>query len=159
MKTKTIIISWLYISYKLPHVFFLKKRLKYQIFCNKNKAPGLKLRETHIWTFLYHLKKSLDMGVNYFRGGCGCVFLFFRLQVEKALSLHYRLVDNLPWTSGSMKSNGHETAVENNWVLWVKVAAARTYDASHEASFKTYATTYIKNAMLAEIMNNNNYEH
>lgn len=39
------------------------------------------------------------------------------------------------------------------------VAAARTYDTSREASFKTYATTYIKNAMLAEIMNNINYEH
>lgn len=33
------------------------------------------------------------------------------------------------------------------------VAAARTYDASREASFKTYATTCIKNAMLAEIRN------
>lgn len=58
-----------------------------------------------------------------------------------------------------MKFNSHETAVENNWVLWVKVAAARTYDALREASFKSYATTYIKNAMLAEIMNNINYEH
>ena len=28
------------------------------------------------------------------------------------------------------------------------VAAAHTYDASREASFKTYAMTYIKNAML-----------
>ena len=36
------------------------------------------------------------------------------------------------------------------------VAAERTFDASREASFKTYATTYIKNAMLAEIMNNIN---
>lgn len=33
------------------------------------------------------------------------------------------------------------------------VAAARAYDASREASFKTYATTCIKNAMLAEIRN------
>ena len=33
------------------------------------------------------------------------------------------------------------------------VAAARAYDASREASFKTYATTCIKNAMVAEIRN------
>ncbi len=33
------------------------------------------------------------------------------------------------------------------------VAAARAYDASREASFKTYATTCIRNAMLAEIRN------
>ena len=33
------------------------------------------------------------------------------------------------------------------------VAAAHTYDASREASFKTYATTCIRNAMLAEIRN------
>ena len=33
------------------------------------------------------------------------------------------------------------------------VAAARAYDASREASFKTYATTCIKNAMLTEIRN------
>ena len=33
------------------------------------------------------------------------------------------------------------------------VAAARTYDAERNASFKTYATTCIKNAMLAEIRN------
>lgn len=33
------------------------------------------------------------------------------------------------------------------------VAAACTYDASRGASFKTYATTCIKNAMLAEIRN------
>ena len=39
------------------------------------------------------------------------------------------------------------------------VAAAHTYDASREASFKTYAMTYIKNAMLDEIMYNINYEH
>ena len=31
------------------------------------------------------------------------------------------------------------------------VAAARTYDASREASFKTYATTCIRNAMVTEI--------
>ena len=33
------------------------------------------------------------------------------------------------------------------------VAAARTYDAERNASFKTYATTCIKNAMVAEIRN------
>ena len=33
------------------------------------------------------------------------------------------------------------------------VAAARAFDASREASFKTYATTCIKNAMVAEIRN------
>lgn len=33
------------------------------------------------------------------------------------------------------------------------VAAARAYDASRETSFKTYATTCIKNAMLTEIRN------
>jgi RNA polymerase sigma factor (sigma-70 family) len=33
------------------------------------------------------------------------------------------------------------------------VAAARTYDVSREVSFKTYATTCIKNAMVAEIRN------
>ena len=38
------------------------------------------------------------------------------------------------------------------------VAAAHTYDASREASFKTYAMTYIKN-VLDEIMYNINYEH
>ena len=33
------------------------------------------------------------------------------------------------------------------------VDAARTYDASHNTSFKTYASTCIRNAMLAEIRN------
>jgi RNA polymerase sigma factor (sigma-70 family) len=33
------------------------------------------------------------------------------------------------------------------------VAASRAYDASREASFKTYASTCIRNAMLAEIRN------
>ena len=57
---------------------------------------------------------------------------------------------NIDWpTEEDLLSAGYEALV----------VAARTYDASSEASFKTYAMTYIKNAMLAEIMNNINYEH
>jgi DNA-directed RNA polymerase specialized sigma subunit len=57
---------------------------------------------------------------------------------------------NIDWpTEEDLLSAGYEALI----------IAARTYGASREASFKTYATAYIKNAMLAEIMNNINYEH
>jgi len=49
---------------------------------------------------------------------------------------------NCDWlTEDDLIGAGHEALV----------AAARTYDTSREASFKTYATTCIRNAMLAEI--------
>lgn len=51
---------------------------------------------------------------------------------------------NCDWlTEDDLVGAGHEALV----------AAAHTYDASREASFKTYATTCIRNAMLAEIRN------
>ena len=51
---------------------------------------------------------------------------------------------NCDWlTEDDLIGAGHEALV----------AAAHTYDASREASFKTYATTCIRNAMLAEIRN------
>ena len=49
---------------------------------------------------------------------------------------------NCDWlTEDDLVGAGHEALV----------AAAHTYDASREASFKTYATTCIRNAMVAEI--------
>ena len=52
--------------------------------------------------------------------------------------------ENCDWlTKDDLVGAGYEA-------LW---AAARAYDASREASFKTYATTCIRNAMLAEIRN------
>lgn len=51
---------------------------------------------------------------------------------------------NCDWlTEDDLLSAGYEALV----------AAAHTYDASREASFKTYASTCIRNAMLAEIRN------
>ena len=51
---------------------------------------------------------------------------------------------NCDWlTEDDLRGAGYEA-------LWT---AACTYDASREASFKTYATTCIRNAMLAEIRN------
>ena len=51
---------------------------------------------------------------------------------------------NCDWlTEDDLIGAGHEALVK----------ASHTYDAKHNASFKTYASTCIKNAMLAEIRN------
>ena len=42
------------------------------------------------------------------------VVIFFTFRLKKHLSCTIRLVDNLPQSFSSMKSNRHETAVENN---------------------------------------------
>lgn len=81
----------------------------------------------------------------------------YKRLVEEHLALVSNMVEqfkkentNIDWlTEEDLLSAGYEGLV----------AAAHAYDASREASFKSYATTYIKNAMLAEIMNNFNYEH
>lgn len=81
----------------------------------------------------------------------------YKRLVEEHLALVSKMAEqfkkeniNIDWpTEEDLLSAGYEALV----------AAARTYDASREASFKTYATTYIKNAMEDEIMNTINYEH